>query len=100
MFEVTAGATDEDEELERRLLLDRLVLLCKVDVGTREELDATLVEAIRRDGSDLVTVDEEDDGVDEEEGVELVEGGGGGWEVSGATVVVTGAACTEEVTMA
>ena len=99
MFEVTAGATDEDEELERRLLLDRLVLLCKVDVGTREELDATLVEAIRRDGSDLVTVDEEDDGVDDEEGVELVEGGGG-WGVSGATVVVTGAACTEEVTMA
>lgn len=95
---MTAGAAEEDEELETRLLLDRLVLLCEVDVGTGEELDVTLVEAIRREGSDLVTIDEEDDGVDEEDGVELVEGGGGACEVSGATVVVTGAACTEDVT--
>jgi hypothetical protein len=98
VFEVTAGATETDKELETTLLLERLVLLCEVVMSAEEELDVTLVDAIRREGSDLVTVDEEDDGVDEEEGVELVEGVGV-WVVTGATVVVTGAACTEEVTM-
>jgi len=99
VFEVTGGTTDKDVELETRLLLERLVLLWEVVVGDGEELDVTLVDAIRREGSVLVAAEDEDDGVDEEEGVELVEGVGA-WVVTGATVVVTGAAATEEVTMA
>jgi hypothetical protein len=74
VFVATVAVTDEEEEAEAIALLDRLVLLCDVVVGAEEELDVILAVAMRREGSDRVTEDDEDEGVVDKEGVELVAG--------------------------